>query len=466
VTMTQASQTPDRTLLPEGFADWIEVETGGALVAIEPHAGAGVSREGCFVTIERGGERIEAYLAYDVRRADDPSRQDFCRREASALAVAAERGLRAPEPLGRWPEQRAILTRKLPGRVETDHLDEDRKIALARDYMVEIARLHRLDVSGLDLDGFGPPPADARDYARERVAFLRERHKRFGADDPLNILMYRWLDENLPADRVPAAIVHGDVGPANFLHDDDRVTAVLDWEQTHYGDPMEDFGWLLLRSALFPFLPLPPLVKAWEEEYGAPIDVPRVHYYRLLAQAGVLTDQCGQLVQSDGPMLGNTGRVFTFYLGIRSLSIAALAEACGVALEPIEPPEPVPGMWNRLHILARAEVDERIAPRTLDRNAAARADALNPLIHFWEGREHYGAALDERERAAIGAALSRDLPDVAAARAALAAAIEDGSISIPDAVRLCHLRSAGEILCGAPGLGRFASIAYPPLVQE
>jgi aminoglycoside phosphotransferase (APT) family kinase protein len=39
-------------------------------------------------------------------------------------------------------------------------------------------------------------------------------------------------------------VVHGDFNPANFLYEDGNVTAVIDWENCHLGDPREDLGWM------------------------------------------------------------------------------------------------------------------------------------------------------------------------------------------------------------------------------
>jgi len=39
-----------------------------------------------------------------------------------------------------------------------------------------------------------------------------------------------------------AAAVHGDAGPYNLLVEGDHLTAVLDWEFLHLGDPAVDLG--------------------------------------------------------------------------------------------------------------------------------------------------------------------------------------------------------------------------------
>lgn len=43
----------------------------------------------------------------------------------------------------------------------------------------------------------------------------------------------------------PGTLVHGDFGPNNLLLDPDTyaVTAVVDWEFAHLGDPIEDLAW-------------------------------------------------------------------------------------------------------------------------------------------------------------------------------------------------------------------------------
>jgi len=52
-----------------------------------------------------------------------------------------------------------------------------------------------------------------------------------------------WLQERAqPARKI--VLVHGDFKPGNALIHEDRVSAVLDWETAHRGDPLEDLGWI------------------------------------------------------------------------------------------------------------------------------------------------------------------------------------------------------------------------------
>lgn len=55
----------------------------------------------------------------------------------------------------------------------------------------------------------------------------------------------RWLKDNCPV-APHVAIVHGDYRTGNFLEQDGHITAILDWELVHLGDPHEDLGWASL----------------------------------------------------------------------------------------------------------------------------------------------------------------------------------------------------------------------------
>jgi len=57
-----------------------------------------------------------------------------------------------------------------------------------------------------------------------------------------------WLHRHLRPTG-PVAVVHGDPGPGNFLHESGVITALTDWEFVHYGEPAEDWAYFAtLRS--------------------------------------------------------------------------------------------------------------------------------------------------------------------------------------------------------------------------
>ena len=71
-----------------------------------------------------------------------------------------------------------------------------------------------------------------------------------GEARPALELGLRRLGETRP-DHGPDTVVHGDFRVGNLLIEGDRLTAVLDWELAHRGDPAEDLGWLCGRAWRF-----------------------------------------------------------------------------------------------------------------------------------------------------------------------------------------------------------------------
>ncbi len=63
---------------------------------------------------------------------------------------------------------------------------------------------------------------------------------------PIAQAAIRWLAANLPPPAQKISIVHGDYRTGNFLFNDQtQITAILDWEMCHLGDPLEDLAWSL-----------------------------------------------------------------------------------------------------------------------------------------------------------------------------------------------------------------------------
>lgn len=88
----------------------------------------------------------------------------------------------------------------------------------------------------------------------------------------------RWLAANAPVAR-QLVVVHGDYRVGNFLRQGAHITAVLDWELVHLGDPHEDLAWAGLRA----FSP-------GSRRVGGLVDR-EVFYARYTAGSGIEIDQ-------------------------------------------------------------------------------------------------------------------------------------------------------------------------------
>ena len=119
--------------------------------------------------------------------------------------------------------------------------------AVLPDHLAQAAaRLHTIDAAPLGLrlpPGEGPGAAEIARYAEVLHGIAPDPH-------PALELAIRWLGARLPAPRA-ATLVHGDYRIGNVIVGPEGLRAVLDWELAHAGDPMEDLGWLCVRSWRF-----------------------------------------------------------------------------------------------------------------------------------------------------------------------------------------------------------------------
>jgi len=92
--------------------------------------------------------------------------------------------------------------------------------------------------------------------------------------------------------------VHGDYRLGNFIFGEEGLRAVIDWELAHWGDPMEDLGWLGVRSWRFggkqPMAGVGERARffaAYETAGGCPVDRERVRFWELYGNLrwGVIT---------------------------------------------------------------------------------------------------------------------------------------------------------------------------------
>ncbi|MDT9686506.1 phosphotransferase family protein [Streptomyces sp. TRM76323] len=108
-----------------------------------------------------------------------------------------------------------------------------------------LVELHAVDPQGVGLGDFGRPEGFLdRQLRRWGKQLAASRGRELAGIDELHTALGRDLPDS-PA----ATVVHGDFRLDNVLiGDDDRITAVLDWEMSTLGDPLTDLGLLVMYS--------------------------------------------------------------------------------------------------------------------------------------------------------------------------------------------------------------------------
>lgn len=207
--------------------------------------------------------------------------------EYAVLAALNGSGVRAPAALaldahGSVCGAPAIVLERIEGEASAvDFLkrpgEEGR--TLSEDLAVATAQLHRFDWKAAGLvAGSHDPVADQ--IAKWEHTFRNHRLE----PHPVLAWLFQWLRANAP---VPPrlSLVHGDLRPGNFLYQGDRVTALLDWEMAHIGDPAEDIAWIY-RALWSPerFIPLDDFLAAHANTAGFSIPRRNVIFYRIFSE--------------------------------------------------------------------------------------------------------------------------------------------------------------------------------------
>lgn len=139
------------------------------------------------------------------------------------------------------------VTERVDGETIPARLLRQPELAQARQKMAAqcgriLAGIHRVPLDGLpflrEFDG------------SETLAMFRRTLDRMDYPVPALELALRWARERLP--RNPRrTLVHGDFRTGNFIVGAEGIRAILDWEIAHAGDPMEDLGYLCMRTWRF-----------------------------------------------------------------------------------------------------------------------------------------------------------------------------------------------------------------------
>jgi aminoglycoside phosphotransferase (APT) family kinase protein len=156
----------------------------------------------------------------------------------------------------------AMVIERAPGSCEPSALfnggpHAHQAEAIATQLCEMMAALHTTDPKLLNPDGrLDDPRGEDIDpsswdrYMESTFAYYLRAYDGM-AFDPLPVFRDGFLTLRRQRPRpLPLVVVHGDFNPANFLYQEGHVTALIDWENCHVGDPREDLGWLRLMDTL------------------------------------------------------------------------------------------------------------------------------------------------------------------------------------------------------------------------
>ena len=154
--------------------------------------------------------------------------------------------------------------------------------SVVRDMAKVLGRLHSLDITHMALPG--DMTQKPEDRLRREVEYRWHKWQR-DAVEPSPIVecaLSRLLMECRPDVGLGGpTLVHGDMLSHNLLAADGRITAVLDWESVHAGDPAQDLAYC--RHAVKQVLPWAEFIDIYVASGGKPIGERRLLIHELAA---------------------------------------------------------------------------------------------------------------------------------------------------------------------------------------
>ena len=142
-----------------------------------------------------------------------------------------------------------------------------------------MAAIHAIDIGAL--------PKEIQNVDAAGLLKLQEQACRdLKATIPAYDYAFHWLEKNLP-DRQDPKLLHADFRMGNLMIDGEGISAVLDWELAHLGDPMEDLAYLCTPSWRFGhydkeaggFDSADNIIAAYEKASGTAVDRDRFNWW-------------------------------------------------------------------------------------------------------------------------------------------------------------------------------------------
>jgi aminoglycoside phosphotransferase (APT) family kinase protein len=308
-----ANQIPLKSAAPDPFDDIrtaIRRRFGeGARIdnIVQPTLG-GSNRTVVFDLVEGNAMRRLVSRQETYSAADSPflSPSD----QFMVMTAAFRHGLPVPEPvfeydpadeMGHGFVTGFVAGETMPKRIIADPVFADARGRLAGQLAEFEARLNAIPLDEVAFLERIPDSADPIQAQRARYDFYDEPH-------PGIELGLRWLETHRPPP-TRRALVHGDFRNGNFMVTPQGLSAVLDWECSHIGSGLEDFGWICTRSWRFGHNHMPvggfaqrqALFDGYVAAGGAPVDPDAIRYWEIfgLVRWGIIN-----IMQAHGHVFG------------------------------------------------------------------------------------------------------------------------------------------------------------------
>lgn len=320
---------------------WVEGVTGGRVLRAQrqgarPHGG----RPAWFVDMAVDGREIPYYAR--MQRPQNPDGGAALLREFQILEALAAAGVKVPGVVACNPDPPGILMECVPG--DGDYLaltDPERRRRLDHQFLAELVKVHQLDIGPFADLGLAVPSTPEEYLTQDLDVWEGLYRATIARPVPLLEFTCRWLRRHVPPPPERPVLVQGDTGPGQYMFDGEEMTAVIDWELAHIGDPMLDLALIRGRDFYNPGADLRDWFATYERLGGAKIDWAKLSYYTVKALAITplsLSGLCQQMIAST-----DHAEWYAENATFGRATAQALMEAIGVPLGDVVLPARRPG---------------------------------------------------------------------------------------------------------------------------
>lgn len=432
---------------------WVARIAGGPITSLDEIAGG----NRCLSwAVGVGTQKL--YLRYQPPRP--PSAEPYTVwREATIYRALLGSDVPAPRLIAVHDTHQAILTELVRGRADYRRIrNEAERTQVAQEFVAALASLHRLDIDGRDVPGLSPG-ASIADCVRREIEIWRAMYRESQRADPLIDIAFDWIDANLPQAEGRPVLVHGDAGPGNFLFEHGHLTALLDWELSHAGDPMEDLAWFSMRNVMEPVPDFARRIAEYSEHSGAPADLARIRYHRVLVSLRVV-------IIRHRNVTGQPGNSIVSRALNRRLLAEAMADASGLALPRLPPLDAPHTPRTELFDAVLRDLRDEIAAASKEPRVIAAAKNAAKVVKFLRESDRLAALIEAEDLAALGDLLGDKPASVEAGQRDLHAALTSGRVGFEPVLRYFARSTARDAERAASASGGLAHRHFPGLEGE
>lgn len=312
----------------EKLRSWIERELGGRVLRMERQPRW---RPAWWVDFERDGARLELVIRGD--RTDVPGVFPL-EHEMKLQQLLDAHGIPVAKVYGWCGDPRAFAIARVPGENHFEGVSDSERDAVMDDYMAILANMHALDVRPFAEAGIARAATPQQSGLVGMIAYETSYRRTKRRPDPFLEFFLGWLSRNPLDNRGRESVIVWDSG--QFQHQHGRITALLDIEIGHIGDPLMDVAAFRMRDTVLHYGDMHRIYDSYAKHSGKPVDLDAIRYYHL---AFTLSNQLAyHMALADPPLESDYMTNMQWCSETNLHAVEGLAEILGVELGTVEAP--------------------------------------------------------------------------------------------------------------------------------